>query len=163
MFCLKDACVRNKRWHALALLYDKNGQKPRGESDETAAAETWRSLALGHLVEGVDTDGEGAVAGRGAQRYVYFNHRMGNVTDVLGFVYSVACEFATQNVTRIADDALDRRMDDDVSRIVMRHVAWITDVDKHAGLALLTRPRTLTCLPLRTATRVLEESKTCGK
>ena len=69
---LKDACVRNKRWHALALLYDKNGQKPRGESDETAAAETWRSLALGHLVEGVDTDGEGAVAGRGAQRYVYF-------------------------------------------------------------------------------------------
>ena len=69
---LKDACVRNKRWHALALLSDKNGQKPRGEKDETAAAETWRSLALGHLVEGVDTDGEGAVAGRGAQRYVYF-------------------------------------------------------------------------------------------
>jgi hypothetical protein len=54
-------------------------------------------------------------------------------------------------------------MDDDVSRIVMRHVAWITDVDKHAGLKLLTRPRTLTCLPLRTATRVLEESKTCGE
>jgi len=124
-------------------LYDKNGQRPRGETDETAAAETWRSLALGHLTEGVDTDGEGAVAGRGAQ--------------------SVACEFATQNVTRIADDALDRRMDDDVSRIVMRHVAWITDVDKHAGLALLTRPRTLTCLPLRTATRVLEESTTCGE
>ena len=88
---------------------------------------------------------------------------MGNVTLTSCFVYSVACEFATQNVTRIADDALDRRMDDDVSRIVMRHVAWITDVDKHAGLALLTRPRTLTCLPLRTATRVLEESKTCGE
>ena len=143
VFCVKDACVRNKRWHALALLLDKNGQKPRGEKDETAAAETWRSLALGHLTEGVDTDGEGAVAARGAQ--------------------SVACEFATENLTRIADDALDRRMDDDVSRIVMRHVAWITDVDKHAGLALLTRPRTLTCLPLRTATRVLEESKTCGE
>ena len=91
------------------------------------------------------------------------NHRMGNVTLTSCFVSSVACEFATQNVTRIADDALDRRMDDDVSRIVMRHVAWITDVDKHAGLALLTRPRTLTCLPLRTATRVLEESKTCGE
>ena len=44
---LKDACVRHKRWHALALLSDKNGQKPRGEKDETAAAETWRSLALG--------------------------------------------------------------------------------------------------------------------
>lgn len=143
VFCVKDACVRNKRWHALALLLDRNGQKPRGEKDETAAAETWRSLALGHLTEGVDTDGEGAVAARGAQ--------------------SVACEFATENLTRIADDALDRRMDDDVSRIVMCHVAWITDVDKHAGLALLTRPRTLTCLPLRTATRVLEESKTCGE
>ena len=94
MFCLlKDACVRNKRWHALALLYDKNGQKPRGETDETAAAETWRSLALGHLVEGVDTDGEGAVAGRGAQRYVYFNHRMGNVT----LTYSVLCPASRAN------------------------------------------------------------------
>jgi hypothetical protein len=88
---------------------------------------------------------------------------MGNVTLTSCFVYSVACEFATEILTRIADDALDRRMDDDVSRIVMRHVAWITDVDKHAGLKLLTRPRTLTCLPLRTATRVLEESTTCGE
>ena len=49
---VKDACRRNSRWHALAILLEAHGRRPRGERDEEDAMETWRSLATGEKREG---------------------------------------------------------------------------------------------------------------
>ena len=51
---VKDACRRNSRWHALAILLEAHGRRPRGERDEEDAMETWRSLATGEKREGGD-------------------------------------------------------------------------------------------------------------
>ena len=37
---VKDACRRNSRWHALAILLEAHGRRPRGERDEEDAMET---------------------------------------------------------------------------------------------------------------------------
>ena len=64
---VKDACRRNSRWHALAILLDAHGRRPRGERDETDAVETWRALANGEkrdFVSGRDGDGSNVVGCR---------------------------------------------------------------------------------------------------
>ena len=160
---VKDACRRNSRWHALAILLDTYGRRPRGERDEEDAVETWRALALGEKREGGDfiridrhggtSDGGGADPGADREGADY----IGGAVRRDG-ARRVGCDFATAALVRMAN----RRTDDEIRRIAERHVRWIADVDPRRAMELLTDPRVAVCVPLRAALRVLEDSPACG-
>ena len=65
---VKDAMRRNSRWHALAILLDAHGRRPRGERDETDAVETWRALANGEKRD-FTISGDGTQRREGAPTY----------------------------------------------------------------------------------------------
>ena len=152
---VKDACRRNSRWHALAILLDTHGRRPRGERDETDAVETWRALANGEKREGGDftISGDGTSDVGGAD--------LGGAVRRLG-ARRVGCDFATAALVRVADDFANRRTDDEIRLIAERHLAWIADANPRNALELLTHPRIAACVPTRTALRVLDESPACG-
>ena len=153
---VKDACRRNSRWHALAILLDAHGRRPRGERDETDAVETWRALANGEKREGGDftISGDGTSDVGGADL-------LGGAVRRLG-ARRVGCDFATAALVRVADDFANRRTDDEIRLIAERHLAWIADANPRNALELLTHPRIGACVPTRTALRVLDESPACG-
>ena len=158
---VKDACRRNSRWHALAILLDTCGRRPRGERDEEDAVETWRALALGEKREGgvysyrsSRRDGDGGGADPGADPGADY---IGGAVRRDG-ARRVGCDFATAALVRMAN----RRTDDEIRRIAERHVRWIADVDPRRAMELLTDPRVAVCVPLRAALRVLEDSPACG-
>ncbi|ACO68077.1 predicted protein [Micromonas commoda] len=154
---VKDACRRNSRWHALAILLDTHGRRPRGERDETDAVETWRALANGEKREGGDftfISGDGTSNVGGADL-------LGGAVRRLG-ARRVGCDFATAALVRVADDFANRRTDDEIRLFAERHLAWIADANPRNALELLTHPRIGACVPTRTALRVLDESPACG-
>ena len=165
---VKDACRRNSRWHALAILLEAHGRRPRGERDEEDAMETWRSLATGEKREG----GDCTVSGDGTSDEIERSSGAdssgadsgaadsGGAVRRLG-ARRVGCDFATAALVRVAADAANRRTDDEIRRIADRHVAWIADVDPRRALELLTHARIVACVPLRAALRVMDESPAC--
>lgn len=170
---VKDACRRNSRWHALAILLDTYGRRPRGERDEEDAVETWRALALGEKTEGGDfiraDVHRGGTSDGGRADYVGADPGADHIGADSGADYiggavrrdgarRVGCDFATAALVRMAN----RRTDDDIRRIAERHAAWIADVDPRRAIELLTDPRVAYCVPLRAALRVLEDSPACG-
>ena len=161
---VKDACRRNSRWHALAILLEAHGRRPRGERDEEDAMETWRSLATGEKREGGDCtvsgDGTSDEIERSSGADSAGGADSGGAVRRLG-ARRVGCDFATAALVRVAADAANRRTDDEIRRIAQRHVAWIADVDPRRALELLTHARIVACVPLRAALRVLDESPAC--
>ena len=156
---VKDACRRNSRWHALAILLEAHGRRPRGgtrrdgRGGDVARAREWGEEGGGIYRFG---DGTRSNARRVPTRRGLPSTRgcrlLGGAVRRLG-ARRVGCDFATAALVRVADDFANRRTDDEIRLIAERHLAWIADVEPPKCARAAHAPANRACVPARGASR----------